>query len=378
VFAASRLFFLAVGALASAFLPGAEPIGEVIEPPGFLSYWGHWDGAWYGRISTDGYGFLSPSGAPTAFFPMLPILMRAGTALGGGAVPWGVFVSLVATLPAMYFLYRIAEDWKGEEVARASTLSFAFFPTAFFLNAPYTEALFVLFTTACVWAARVRRDLLLAGALGAFASATRNLGVLLLVPLVYEWLRHRREFGVRGLFETALVPAGLVGYTLFLWGRFGDPFVSARQQGAYWGRELTNPAATLDRAWSAGISGLRYVLEPASLFLDRSPAPSLSASNTLNLAFLVLFLVLMGIGFVVLPPGLSLFAFAAVVIPILTPTPQFPLMSLPRFLLAAFPLFLVLGYLLSRSKPALYAWLACSGLLGAALAAMFVTWRWVA
>ena len=224
----------------------------------------------------------------------------------------------------------------------------------------------------------MRRDLLLAGLLGALAAATRNLGVLLLIPLLYEWLRHRQEFGWRGLLGMGIVPAGLLGYATYLWTRFGDPLLFARQQGDYWGRELANPGETLGRAWSAAAAGMRYVLEPATLFVERDPTAALSASNTLNLVFLVLFLVLMGVGFAVLPPGLSVYTFATTLLPILTPTPSFPLMSLPRFMLGAFPLFLVLGYLLSKSRPALWAWLVLSSSLGAALTAMFATWRWVA
>jgi hypothetical protein len=53
-------------------------------------------------------------------------------------------------------------------------------------------------------------------------------------------------------------------------------------------------------------------------------------------------------------------------------------MSLPRFVLGAFPVFLVLGFLLSRSRWTLAAWLAFSGGLGVALTALFVSWRWVA
>ena len=67
-----------------------------------------------------------------------------------------------------------------------------------------------------------------------------------------------------------------------------------------------------------------------------------------------------------------------VLLPVFTPSPSIPLMSLPRFMLSAFPLFIVLGYLLSRNKPALYLWLLVSGALSVALTAMFVTWRWVA
>ena len=53
-------------------------------------------------------------------------------------------------------------------------------------------------------------------------------------------------------------------------------------------------------------------------------------------------------------------------------------MSLPRLLLGAFPIFLVLGYLLSRSRLALVLWLLlCTG-TGAALTVLYTTWRWVA
>jgi hypothetical protein len=84
------------------------------------------------------------------------------------------------------------------------------------------------------------------------------------------------------------------------------------------------------------------------------------------------------VGFFVLPPGLSLYALVTVLLPILTPAPSFPLMSLPRFLLGAFPIFLVLGYLLSRSRPVFVLWLLLSSGVGVALTALFTTWRWVA
>jgi Mannosyltransferase (PIG-V) len=374
-FGVSRLFFSLVGTLASSRLPWVPP-SPVSAPPGYLGYWAHWDGAWYSAIATEGYGFRAPES--TTFFPLYPMLMWVGTTIGGGPALWGVLLSLTATLFALYFLYQIAEKLLNPRAARAATLAFAFFPTAFFLNAVYTEALFLAFTTGSFWAAYVRRDLLLAGALGALAAATRNFGVLLLIPLGYEWLRSRREFRWRKALGIGFVPVGLLGYMVLLWARFGDPLISFRQQNAHWNRELTSPLTTLKEAWISARVGLNYVLNPASLFLGRAPGPALEASNTLNLAFLILLLILVGIGFAVLPPGLSVYASLFTLLPVLTPSPLFPLMSLPRFMLGAFPLFFVLGYLLSRSRIALYLWLLVSSGLGAALTAMFVTWRWVA
>jgi hypothetical protein len=374
VFAASRLLFLGTGAFAAAYLPQAVPVGDVLEPPGPLNYWAHWDGAWYSEIATGGYSERAPTS--TAFFPLYPLLMRL--APWGGLASWGVLISLSATLLALFFLYRITENLYGSRAARAATLALAFFPTAFFLNAVYTEALFLALTAGSVWAARVRRDLLLAGLLGALVSATRNLGFLLLIPLLFEWLRDRREFGLKGLAGLALVPAGLLGYVAFLWGRFGEPLVFARQQAEHWGRELANPFTTLERAWQTARDGARYLLDPELLFLSTSPVPMLEASNTLNLAFLILALILLAVGFFVLPPGLWLYSFFIVLLPVLTPAPSFPLMSQPRFVLGAFPICLVLGYLLSRSRPTLVLWLLLSAGTGVALTALFTTWRWVA
>jgi hypothetical protein len=284
----------------------------------------------------------------------------------------------VATLFTFYFLYGVAERLYNADVARASTLTLAFFPTAFFLNAVYTEALFLMFTTGSIWALYVRRDLFFAGLLGALAAATRNVGLLLLIPLFVEWYRNRREFGSGGLAGLLLVPAGLISYGIFLAGRFGDPFISARQQEEYWGRTFESPVATLQGAWNFAVEGAGYWLKPAALFLGSSSAPSLEASNTLNLLFFALLIVLMVVGFVALPPGLFLYTFVIMILPILTPSPIFPLMSLPRFMLGAFPLFLVLGYLLARNRTALAVWLVLSAAGGIALTALFTTWRWVA
>ncbi|BBL78180.1 hypothetical protein RxyAA322_00340 [Rubrobacter xylanophilus] len=375
VFAASRLFFMVVGALAVWLLPPAEPAGDPLEPPGLLSYWARWDGAWYSEIATEGYGERAPQS--TAFFPLYPLLLRAGISAGLGPALWGVILSLAATLLALFFVYRISERLHGAQAARAATLCLAFFPTAFFLNAVYTEALFLALSAGSVWAALVRRDLLLAGLLGALAAATRNLGVLLVLPLFFEWWRHRRELGLPSLAGVALVPAGLLAYMAFLWTRFGDPLLFSSQQ-AYWGRALTAPTVTARMAWEAAAEGAGYLLQPSVLFLDPSPTPSLAASNALNLVFLTLLLALLGSSLVLLPPALSTYTLLGAALPLLTPSASFPLMSLPRFMLGLFPLFLVLGALLSRSRTALLLWLTAGSAAGAALTALFVTWRWVA
>jgi hypothetical protein len=382
IFVLSRLFFFGAGFVAVTHMPPLFGVGKEVPAPGFWDPWASMDGGWYLGIASSGYELQKPES--TAFFPLFPMLIRVGAGWGGKPALWGVLVSLVATFFALYFLYRIAEKYWGLKVARATVLTFAFFPTAFFLNAVYTEALFVALSAGSFWAAAVRRDLLLAGVLGALAAATRNLGVLLLIPLGYEWLSSRREFGWWRALYIGIVPAGLVGYMTFLWARFGDPLITMKQQSAYWSREPTNPLTTLSEAWSLAGAGMRYYIvdDPTSLFFDRQfYGAAFYASRTVDLAFLFLFLILIGVGLAVLPDrllGLWMYASIIVLYPLLWAGGWSPLMSLPRFVLQALPLFFIFGYLLSYSRPALYLWLFVSAGLGAVLAALFVTGRWVA
>ena len=170
-------------------------------------------------------------------------------------------------------------------------------------------------------------------------------------------------------------------YGLFV-GQVWGPFITMAQQRLYWGRELTNPLTILQEAWTEAGEGVRYVFDPTSLFFDQAfYGTAFEASRTVDLAFLLLFLLLIGIGLAILPPGLiGLWPYASllVLMPLIQAGGWSPLMSLPRFVLDAFPLFFVLGYLLSHSRPALYLWLFVSGGLGAVLTALFVTGHWVA
>ena len=382
VFAISRLFFFGVGIAAMALLP-PMPLDkrgdEGANPVGFLEPWASWDGVWYSLIATEGYSLENPDS--TAFFPLFPLLIRGGTLLGASPALSGILVSLIACFFAFFFLYQIAKELWDHKTARATTLCFAFFPTAFYLNAVYTEALFIALSTGSFWAARVQRNLLLAASLGALAAATRNLGVLLLIPLASEWLRSRREFGWSGLW-LGLVPTGLLAYMFFLWAYFGNPFITAERQ-VIWGRHLRNPLTTLETAWKEAIAGLNQVLDPATLFLySQGLKPSATAAGATNFVLFSLFVLLVVVGVAFLPrvpKGLWVYTLLLVIVPVLITSGNRVLTSTSRFELAAFPIFFVLGWLFSQTslKPALGVWLVVSGAIGAAEAALFITGRWV-
>jgi hypothetical protein len=99
--------------------------------------------------------------------------------------------------------------------------------------------------------------------------------------------------------------------------------------------------------------------------------------NLYNLLFLCLAAVLLVVGVRVLPFSLNAYAFLLILPPALFGTPALPLMGLPRYMLVAFPLFIVLGVLL-RNRRLLGGWLILSGAASLVFCALFVSWRFVA
>jgi hypothetical protein len=384
VWAASRLLYLVCGSILAWVVPTSGFQRVTLDmPPGTMNLWSHWDGEHYVTLALGGY-LSPPDNVSPAFFPLYPLLVRSFAELFGGPISrealsvWGPLLSLLFLPFALYFVYGIALDGWGHRVARGAVLALAFFPTTFFLNAAYTESLFLALSAGSVWAVRVRKNLLLACALAGLASATRNVGVFLLVPLAYEWIKDLDHYRWRGAY-LILVPSGLATYALYLWTRFGDPllFYTAQED---WGREATGPLATVGRAWTSAVGGAGRLLDPGLW-----TAPTLgnladhlaAAGNLTNLAFFVFAVAVLLAGARDLPPSLIIYGLLLIAPATLFGTPQSPLMGTPRYTLVAFPLFIVLG-LLATKRWLFRTWLLLSVVLSLALCALFVSWRFVA
>jgi Gpi18-like mannosyltransferase len=193
VFATSRIFYLVSGSLLAKFVPtSSHQLTTSDVDPGALSIWSYWDGEHYVALALDGYfqapRYVSPafSRCPAACQILLRSLRRFS--LEGSSVYWGPLLSLLFLPFAFYFIYEIARQGWGDRAAKGTVLALAFFPTAFFFNAAYTESLFLALSAGALWAIRVKRNLLLACIFAGFATATRNVGIFLVLPLMYEWI----------------------------------------------------------------------------------------------------------------------------------------------------------------------------------------------
>jgi hypothetical protein len=199
-----------------------------------------WDSYWYLDIAQNGYYLRTPAISNVVFFPLYPLLMRLFAPLcGGNLVLSGWVLSCTFLFLAVCMLMRLVREFHPELDPCAPVLFLLTFPMAFFLNAVYSESLFLFLSLTMVYFAR-KGDFLTAALAAAFASATRIAGVFLCILLLVEFIR---AHGWRGLFShrvlpLALAPAGILLFFLYHWYRFGDFFLYLNVQIAY-GRDFT-------------------------------------------------------------------------------------------------------------------------------------------
>ncbi len=344
--------------------PPGWPASEVI--PGWhnlVTAWERFDALWFLRIATDGY--VDGDGS-AVFFPLFPLLIRGlSPILGGHPLAAGFLVSHAATFGSMVALYFLTTGEFDERTARRTVLYLALFPTSFFLLAPYSESLFLLLALVSLWAAR-RRWWWAAGLAGAAASATRNLGVLLVIPLaveaVHQW-RERRNTRhlVVALSWSALAAAGALAYLAYWQWTAGDALAPIHQQ-ENWQREGSFPLATVIRAT---VEAFRFVGQyPGGYHL-------LDWLVTLPSILAIVWLVLRA------RPVFSAYAVVMVAAPLSYVFLPRPFMSLPRFLLVVFPILWPWAVVGLRRRGLHEVAVAVSAGLLVLLAVLFVNWYYV-
>src|SRR3989442_7808144 len=161
----------------------------------FTDIWARWDSDFFLRIAQNGY-----DGASAAFHPLYPALIAVlGRAFFGHYVLAGLVVSLLSSLGSFTLLYRLAEQRLGAVGARRSVLYLALFPMALFLQAVYSEFLFLLLVLAG-FALAERNRLAGAGVTTGLAILARVAGVALLPALaLLAWRSRERGRAFAGL-----------------------------------------------------------------------------------------------------------------------------------------------------------------------------------
>ena len=367
--------FFAVATIVVAPHRGFFPSGDVLTN---LPW--RFDAGWYGGIAMNGYQWEGriEGQSNIAFFPAMPILMRAvGVPLGSrdrerpreirlARILWGgVLVSLTAFLFALWYLVRLGSQLLGSERAALAAWLLACYPFSFVYNAPYTESLFLLASVAMVHHF-LRSDWKVAGAWGLLAGLSRPNGFLLALPLgliVVQrmwtarrggdgwWLRR----GIAPLAVAGMPVVGMLIFTGYLWALTGVWF-AWRHSHAAWGRSF------------AGLTPFENVA--SLLSTEGVVAVALEFPfNTLNALGLLFALAMIWPVYRTIGGAWAAYVLVSVAAPLLAGG----VLSMGRLTSTLFPLFLALAAVLPpRALPHVAAAFAMLQGLGAAL---FFTWR---
>lgn len=339
--------------------------------------WARLDSAWFLRIAEHSYA--SDAGA-AAFYPLYPsVLAVLGRLLFGHFLLAGLIVSLACGAGAFVLLHRLAEERLGADGARRTVLYLAIFPTSLFLQAVYSESLYLLLVLAAFLLAE-RRRWGPSGLAAGLAILTRSAGVALLPALaVLAWRAPERRSALARL---TIAPISFALYPLLLWWQVNDPFRFARAQDL-WHRHLS-AAGPLGGVWDglrAGYAGARQLADTSSghVYWPIEDAEPVHAAmvNLSALLYLVLFALLTVVVWRRFGAPYGLFCTVSLALPLSVPADRWPLLSLPRFGLVIFPLFLALGALGGRPRAHVAIVCVSSILLGVTVV-QWALWQWVA
>jgi hypothetical protein len=332
-----------------------------------------WDARWFLQIAEHGYEEV-PQAA--AFFPVYPAAAHGLAWMTGSTLVAGVLISLAAGAAAAWALAEIARPLLGERGANDAVLYLALYPIGFVLTALYSDGLFLALAAGAFLAA-MRGKSVTAGVLGALATGTRLLGLALLPALVLLLWRGRDLRSLARLAPLTLLPAAVGLYALYLDSTLGDPWAFTRAQ-ADWDRGASplGPLGGLrDSVLAAGRGARELLALPAA---GPGHDEQVALWNLSHLGLLIAALWLTWVAWRRLGAAFGVYSVATLAIVLSVPAEGFPLVGLPRFLLADFPLFLALASLTLDRPRARGPTLCAFAAVGAVAAAAFARGIWVA
>lgn len=401
------LSWLCAAYLINLFATGARMPQDVFDA------WVRFDGIYFRAIAEYGYADASYRIRPeigfpflTAFFPLFSLLIHLVAPLfANNYSVASVVVPQALTCCTLLLLFKLITLDFPRSLAWLTILALITFPTSYFLIASYSESLFLLLVVLAFYLYR-RGQYLGAGLIGALASATRITGAPLLlgafalntIHALRTILRQcfilcprfaRRAAQPRGIIlrgtlaacrsaercnagqghgqahqapciaSLVLIPLGLIAYLLYQWWAFGEPLLFLQGHGS--------------SEWSVGFDPtgpIKALLLPFATPLKHAWTSEAFRANYFNALFFYFALAMLLYGWRRLPLSYSLYALLAVFVPTLIGS----LISMPRYVLVSFPMFLSMALLL-HTHPRLRLLLLPLALL--ALAATYLFFKTV-
>ena len=259
------------------------------------------DAAHYLSIASRGY--VSEAAATNmehlrlVFLPFYSYVVWFFSLFTSNLVRAGFYVSNLATILGGVVLYRLVLFDYDRGVARRAVRYYCIVPIAFILSSIMSDGLFFFLSVSCLYAAR-KKNFMLAVFFGAIAAYTRLLGLVVLVPLVMEYVKNiqeaRREHRADGWkfalmqslygLSLLLVPLAFVLYLFQCYLISGNFFQAFVYQDQNWAQHFQvffiTPAVQTDYLINAVLDGT--ITDVFGLWLPNLLAISLSLTLILS------------------------------------------------------------------------------------------------
>lgn len=341
-----RTFFFTAGVAALSIT--LATIGSLLYPPKValppdapdvapLEAMIRWDAGWYGAIATDGYWYTPGQQSPVAFFPLYPLAIRAVAFIGVNKWLAASLISLLCALAGITLFARWARQVSPTNAVAAVAL-LTLYPFAEYLyGVVYSDAMFLLFAVGAFMSLEKGKPWL-AAILGAFATGCRPVAPAIVLGLLARSIELRRKSGLPIRFVDllpALSGVGMAAYMAYLQFKFGDALAFAHVQAA--------PGWDQPPGWETWLK--------LPWFRTMFPRVAPLVAIRLGGHALVTMLALIGAGLTFKRLGWGYGVYCALVVGIPAVSSK-DFQGLGRYVIAAFPLFLTLAFLLAE-KPLL-------------------------
>ncbi len=286
-----------------------------------------------------------------AFMPLYPLLIRSLSIIFKDYLFSAIFISLVSSYLAMSVLQKLIKLEFKKKYAKKIILSIFLFPTSFYLLIAYSESLFFLFAVLFFFFYK-KKQYLYANLFAGMASVTRFAGISLILVLFLEAFFFSRNIKKTHLFISI---SPLLIYLVFLYSRTGNAFYFLTAQ-THWQRELIFPTIPFWHTISKIASTPLYLQDLSDIF---------------NLVFVVLGLGLVLRSFRYLPARYSIYSFFSLSLALFSGS----LVSIPRFLITIFPIFITIS--LIKNRLFLITYFVVSALLLIYFQVLYIRGIWV-
>lgn len=308
----------------------------------------NWDGTHFIKIAEQGYSVLQEY----AFFPLYPLLIKIFAFIFRNYLFSAILINIVSTFLSIKFLFKLVSLEFDKKIAKKTCFYLLIFPTSFYLFMAYSEGLFLLFAVLTFYFLKKEKfylSLLFVG----LASLTRFVGIALAFVFIYKIIEKYGKDKKSLIILFSFWGTGL--YCLYLFLQAGNPFAFVVAEST-WFRQLTAP-------WISIWYSIFYL--------------SIPFFETYKIyVYFELFFTIFGLGLVIrsfrfLPKHYFIFGAVSLLIPLFTGT----LMSIPRFLILIFPIFIMLAMV--KNKLIINIYVVTSLVLLIIFSILFINGFWI-